>query len=149
MAAVTAPHATIDPHTAFKADDDLVNIARGEASEAQADGKSILNLTEDERAILDDNSDDWYGLWEVDWWFNAAQPDWPWKQRSAYMTDLVQRGLMEVYARPADEAVLDRKDALEVIQKSSNWLPPTDDNEPAYRVSTTEAGVAALQAAGG
>lgn len=43
----------------------------------QGGGDAEVTLTEDEWAILDDNSDDWYGLWEVDWWFNAVRPDWP------------------------------------------------------------------------
>lgn len=35
------------------------------------------SLTEGEWALLDDVADDWYGLWEVDWWFDGLRPDWP------------------------------------------------------------------------
>ncbi len=106
-----------------------------------------MSLTEDEWAILDDVSDDWYGLWEVDWWFNAVHPDWPWEQRSTYVAHLVQRGLLDIFSGPADDAVLGQDAALKIIQASSNWFPPNNDSQLAYRVSTTEAGVAALKAA--
>jgi hypothetical protein len=105
-----------------------------------------VSLTGDEWAILDDNSDDWYGLWEVDWWFNAVHPDWPSKQRVAYLIDLVQRGLLEMFTGRAEDALLAQAAAIEALQNPPNWLPPTDDNQPTYHVSTTKAGVAALKA---
>lgn len=105
-----------------------------------------MSLTEDEWAILDDVSDDWYGLWEVDWWFNAVHPDWPWQQRATYVVDLVQRGLLDVFSGRADDGVLEQDEALRIIKASSNWLPPSNDVQLAYHVSTTESGVAALKA---
>lgn len=104
-----------------------------------------MSLTEDEWAILDDVSDDWYGLWEVDWWFNAVHPDWPWEQRATCVVDLVQRGLLAVFSGPAEDAVIGQDAAIKIIQASSNWLPPSNDSQLAYRVSTTASGEAALK----
>jgi hypothetical protein len=99
-------------------------------------------LTEDEWALLDDVADDWYGLWEVDWWFNGVHPDWPFESRLAYLSDLVRRKLIDVFfgrlgkERPA----LDVNDAVEAISLPEAWLPRADISEAVYHVSTSELG---------
>ena len=105
-------------------------------------------LTEDEVALLDDVADDWYGIWEANWWFNYVHSDWSWERRAAYLVDLVERELLEVFSRPAHDALLKREAALEVLQSPLNWAVPPEDDQQAFRVATSQTGLAALRAAG-
>jgi hypothetical protein len=99
-------------------------------------------LTEDEWALLDDVADDWYGLWEVDWWFNSVHPDWPFERRLAYLSDLVRRELIEVFfgSRGKERPALDVNVAIEAISRSEAWSPRADITEAVYHVSTRDLG---------
>jgi hypothetical protein len=99
-------------------------------------------ITEDEGALLDDIADDWYGLWEVDWWFNGAHPDWSFERRQAFFSDLVRRGLIETFfGRLGRESrALEVSVALEAISLPKAWLPRADIEDAVYHVSTSDVG---------
>lgn len=105
-----------------------------------------MSLTPDEWALLDDVADDWYGLWEVDWWFNAVHPEWPFATRLTFLSDLVQRGLVELFfgRLGIESPPLEESAALEVISHADVWLPRADTSDPVYHVSTSVKGRAAL-----
>lgn len=101
-----------------------------------------INLTEDERALLDVVADDWYGLWEIDWWFNGVHPDWSFKSRLAFFSDLVQRRLIEIFfGRLGQESpALDVNVAVEAISLPEAWLPRAGVSDAVYHVSTSDVG---------
>jgi hypothetical protein len=113
-------------------------------------GEGAVSLTEDEWALLDQNADDWYGLWEVDWWFNGVYPDWPFDRRAEFVSSLVRRGLMEVfYGRLGlERPPLETKAADAALAVPVNWKARSDIEEPVYHISTSEAGRAALKTIG-
>lgn len=110
-----------------------------------------MSLTEDEWAILDDVSDDWYGLWEVDWWFNGVHPEWPFELRSAFLSDLVQRGLIEIFFGPLgqESPALEESVAIEAISHSEAWLPRAGISDAVYHVSTSHVGIQKLERSSG
>jgi hypothetical protein len=107
------------------------------------------SLTEDEWALLDDVADDWYGLWEVDWWFNAVHPDWSFESRLAFLCDLMRRGLVETFlGRLGKESpALEVNIAVEAISRPQAWLPRADVGDAVFHVSTSASG--RLMLAGG
>jgi hypothetical protein len=106
----------------------------------------VPTLTEDEAALLDDNSDDWYGLWEVDWWFNGVHPDWPHTQRAEMVGSLVQRELMEVFfgRLGLESQPMSAEAALDALAKPQHWAPRTSPEQAVYHVSTSSKGNRAL-----
>jgi hypothetical protein len=102
-----------------------------------------MSLTEDEWALLDDVADDWYGLWEVDWWFNAAHPDWPFESRRDYLADLVGRGLIEIFfgTLGKESPPIEESAARAAISRPETWLPRTGaTGDSVYHVSTSSQG---------
>jgi hypothetical protein len=61
---------------------------------------NVGNLGDDEIAFLGGHDDDFYGLWEVDWHFNGRRPEWSQDERAAFVSALVQRGLLDVFFGP-------------------------------------------------
>lgn len=106
-----------------------------------------MQLTEDEWALLDDNSDDWYGLWEVDWWFNSVTPDWSFPDRAEFVASLVRRGLLEVFFGRigVERPPLQTDEAERALAVAANWQPFSDIEKAVYHISTSEAGIAALR----
>jgi hypothetical protein len=109
----------------------------------------MQTLTQDEAALLDDNSDDSYGLWEVDWWFNRVHPDWPHTQRVQMVASLVGRGLLDVFfGRLGFECLpLSAEAALDALGEPQHWAARTSREQPVYHVSTSPNGELALKGA--
>ena len=108
-----------------------------------------MTLSHDEIALLSDTDDDWYGLWEVDWHFNDAHPEWSLSLRAAFFSTLVRRSLVDVFfgrlmtKRPP----LTPDAALQALADPASWMPPTDGQENGYYVTTSSIGMKALATA--
>ena len=116
------------------------------AERENVSGKEDPLLTEEQRAIIDYTSDDWYGLWEVDWWFNSAFPDWSFNRRVEFVSQLVRQGLLEIfYGHHREEhRALSCQEAEKALGQIENWRPRNIEEEPVYEASTSKAGLAAL-----
>jgi len=99
-------------------------------------------LTPEKIALLDDVSDDAYGLWEVDWFFNGHCPTWSAAQRIELLSDIVKHELIDVYfgRLGADLAPLPRASALTAVCNFDNWGPREPLQEPVYYVMASNAG---------
>ena len=108
-----------------------------------------MELSEKALDLLNDLNDDWYGLWEVDWYFNGRHPEWPHEKRTAFFSDLVHRGLIELFHGPlwTKRPPLDPAAAVQALADPAVWAPPNDDDAPGYYVTTSPIGIAATQAA--
>jgi len=102
-------------------------------------------LSADERSLLSDHDDDFYGLWEVDWHFNGRRPEWSHEQRATFVSDLVQRGLFDVFFGPLQtkRLPLTRDAALKALADPTSWEPPSDGQKVCYYATTSSAGVTA------
>ena len=109
----------------------------------------MQTLTQDEAALLDDNSDDSYGLWEVDWWFNRVHPDWPHAQRVEMVASLVRRGLLDVFfgRLGLESPPLSAEAALYALGEPQHWAPRTSRQQPVYHVFISPNGERALKSA--
>lgn len=98
--------------------------------------------------LLDSHSDDVYGLWEVDWWFNGQCPTWNKERRIEFFTDVVERQLVDVFFGPMRDELnpLPMELAVVALGTWDNWSPRCPLDQPVYHVMTNEAGVAALRA---
>ena len=106
-----------------------------------------VTLSDHEIALLGDTDDDWYGLWEVDWFFDGAFGDWSRETRTALLLGLVERGLMEVFFGPllTEQPPLAIDMALAALADPASWLPPSDGQTVGYYVSASAVGLAALR----
>ncbi|AJA07392.1 hypothetical protein SKP52_02280 [Sphingopyxis fribergensis] len=105
-----------------------------------------MSLAADEQAFLDYVADDWYGLWEVDWWLNNVHPGWSFASRLAFLSDLVQRGLVEIFFGQlgVESPALKKSAALDAISQPTAWLPRTETNDSVHCISTSLNGRAEL-----
>jgi hypothetical protein len=105
-------------------------------------------MLSDEARLLDDTADDVYGLWEVDWWFNGDRPQWVREQRTAFVLNLVEQGLIDVFFGPLGMGgePLDLSAALETLRIPESWRPPEPDTESVYQVMTNAKGEAFVRA---
>lgn len=106
----------------------------------------MQTLTKDEVALLDANSDDWYGLWEVDWWFNGVHPGWSHARKAEMVASLVRRGLIDVFfgRLGLESPPLNEDAAREALSEPQHWAPRTSPDDAVYHVSTSPEGVRAL-----
>jgi hypothetical protein len=102
----------------------------------------------EEAALLDTNSDDVYGLWEVDWWFNGSHPTWEKGQRIDLLCSVVNRQLVDVFfgKMGTDLVPLPIGAALKAVRNWENWSPREHIVQPVYHVMTNDAGLLALRA---
>ena len=109
---------------------------------------NVLNLTPEMAALLADVSDDAYGLWEIDWFFNGRCPTWDATQRIELLSDLVKRGFVDVFFGRMEDNLpqLPLAAAVDVIRKWENWGPREPLEQPVYHVMTSDPGLAALRA---
>lgn len=106
-----------------------------------------MKLDPSEVDLLEDCRDDWNGLWEVAW----AKPDAPIGERAAFVTRLVEAGLLDVLrikdwneVRSASPLIAD--DALATVGDEANYNPPGDSGAPFHvLIATTKAEEAIAQ----
>jgi hypothetical protein len=105
-------------------------------------------LTSEALALLDDVSDDVYGLWEVDWFFNGFRPTWEGAKRIELLADLIMHELVDVFFGRMEDDLdpLPRKSALTAVRNWDNWRSPEGADPPVYLVMTNEAGQMARHA---
>lgn len=94
----------------------------------------------DEAWMLEDISDDVYGLWEVDWSLNTRGFPQGSESRVALLESLLRKGLIEVrFGRLGDlSPVLSDEDALLLIRDPSAWLPRKTPDQPITSVTTSK-----------
>ena len=104
-------------------------------------------LTADELSLLDDVSDDAYGLWEVDWFFNGKCSQLDAGHRIEFLAALVEQGFIDVFFGRMGQIIapLPSTDALVAVGHWDNWRPPETIDAPVYQVMTGEVGIAALR----
>ena len=107
-------------------------------------------IGEYEAKLLDDHSDDFYGLWEFDWQLNTDGFDADRQKRIALLRSLVGAGFIELYFGPFRDAPhpLPLGEALAAIDEPSSWLPPSDAEQEVYYLATSAAGQALLHQRG-
>ena len=130
-----------DPLRTLASPDNVLSVSGG--------WNTVQTLTKDEAALLDDNSDDSYGLWEVDWWFNRVHPDWPHTQRAEMVESLVRRGLLDVFfgRLGLESPPLSAEAALDALGEPQHWVPRTSREQPVHHVFISPKGERALKAA--
>ncbi|MCY7280440.1 MAG: hypothetical protein LH610_05995 [Sphingomonas bacterium] len=97
--------------------------------------------------IVDLVSDDVYGLWEVDWWFNSNHPHCDSEERAGHLLTAVRRGWVDVYFGSMRDrlAPLSLEVAEANITDWSNWKPPENADQNFHHVMANEQGLIALQ----
>ena len=108
----------------------------------------VHSITDVEAELLNDISDDVYGLWEVDWFFNGRFPEWELDQRIDLLSSIVKRGLIDVFfgRMGTDLTPLPPNAALNAVRNPTNWQPREPLEEPVLHVMTSNAGSNALRA---
>ena len=99
-------------------------------------------LAPEKIALLDDVSDDAYGLWEVDWFFNSHCPHWSAAQRVELLAEVVQDELIDVFFGKLGENLppLPRASALTAVCRWENWGPREPLQEQVYYLMASNAG---------
>jgi hypothetical protein len=107
-----------------------------------------VKLNQHEAAMLGAHDDDWYGLWELDWYFNSANPEWSRKERTAFVARLIEHGFVDVFSGPlmTERPPLSSEIALKTLANPDVWAPPADGQETGYYATTNPTGFAALKA---
>lgn len=74
---------------------------------------------------------DWYGLWEIDWSFNAAGAPADFRVRSGALELLVREGSIELRFGPlgAGDPIWGEQ-AIQAIVRQSNWKPSIERGQP-------------------
>lgn len=108
-------------------------------------------LSQDQLALLNDISDDWYGLWEIDWFFNGAHPGWPFEARNAFLSALVSEELIKIFYGRISKGCerLEIASAMNIIQNKVSWAPREDTDDPSFYATTSNTGLEALKKAAG
>lgn len=92
--------------------------------------------------ILDLLSDDWYGLWEVDWEFNKYEPVLTPGDRISVIVDLLRDGLVELRFAKLDQmretGPIAPSDAVLIVGEYRNWQATDDPHK--YTLTETPAG---------
>ena len=115
-------------------------------TDSKDEAAANMKLSEDEIALLGDIDDDWYGLWEVDWFFNGAHREWSHETRVTFLSGLVQQGLVEIFFGPVmtERPPLALDIALQALANPASWSPATDVKKPGYYATTSAICVTAL-----
>jgi hypothetical protein len=111
--------------------------------------RDVERISDEEIALLGLCDDDFYGFWEVDWYFNGKRPDWAHDARATFFSGLVRRGFMDVFYGPlqTERPPLAIEAALQALADPRNWLPPSRGQETGYYVMTSSTGIAATRTA--
>ena len=109
-------------------------------------GYASAMVSDTARRLLDDISDDWYALWEVDALLSRLAPEFDATSRQRLVHGLVEQGVLQLMAgkewsEVRNAPALPTSDALTAISSSSSWKVPSDDGDPIYAVGVTAAGV--------
>ena len=98
-----------------------------------------------ETSLLEDCHEDWRALWEIP----AGPPKRSAVESVAFLVPLIAGGYLTTLAVTAweqarDAVPMDRDDALSVVMRSENYVPPANEGQTFYLLSITLEGEAAV-----
>lgn len=104
-----------------------------------------MELGENETGLLEDCHEDWRALWEIP----GGPPTRSIDESVGFLAPLIEGGYLTTLAVTAWEQArvavpMDRDNALTVIKRGENYIPPENEGEAFYLLSLTPEGEAAI-----